>query len=73
MSDGRFALVAAYGHMTYRPNSWNEMAARICCRPPITRLRTKSRTARVSGAENADAPRYFVDDGLELDPEPPQR
>ena len=39
----------------------------------MTRLRTKSRTARVSGAENAEAPRYFDDDGLELDPEPPQR
>jgi hypothetical protein len=73
MSDGRFESVAAYGHITYRPNSWNETATRICCRPSTTRLRTKSRTARVSGAEKAEAPRYFDDDGLELEPDPPQR
>src|SRR5690242_11670469 len=73
MSEGRSAVVAAYGHMTYRPNSWNETATRICWRPPITRLRTKSRTARVSGAAKAARPRYFEEDGVPLEPEPPQR
>jgi hypothetical protein len=33
------------------------MAALICWTPPTTRLLTKSRMTRVSGAENADGPR----------------
>ncbi len=73
MSAGMFAMVAAYGHITTRPYSWNEMEARICWRPWTTRLATKSRTARVSGAEKAARPRKRVEYGLPLEPLPPHR
>ena len=57
MSEGTSVVVAAYGHITNRPNSWNEIEARICCRPSMTRLATRSRIAAVSGAENGAGPR----------------
>ena len=56
------------------PNSWNEIEALICCRPPTTREARKSRTARVSGAENAARPSYVIALGLVLVRPPlPQR
>ena len=36
--------------------SWKVIAARICCRPPTTRLATKSRIAAASGVENGAVP-----------------
>ena len=42
--------------------------------PADTRLLTKSRIARVSGAENADGPRYVSDEVLpDEPPQQPQR
>jgi len=56
--------------MISSPFVWSEMWARICWRPSTTRLFTKSRIARVSGAENGRGPRYVIAD---FDPdEPPQ-
>ena len=48
------------------------MCALICCTPPTTRLLTKLRSRWVSGAENADAPRYVSLLGACRD-EPPQQ
>ena len=47
------------------------MCVRICWTPSTTRLCTKSRMARVSGAENAWAPRYSM--LLRFPDEPPQQ
>ena len=50
------------------------MCVRICCQPPTTRLFTKSRTARVSGAEKGLAPRYMRLAGFfDEPPQQPQR
>ena len=50
---------------------WKSIAAVICWVPPTTRELTKSRTRCVSGAENAEAPRYVSDE--KAPDEPPQQ
>ena len=46
-----------YGQTMSSAYVWKSIATLICWTPPTTRLRTKSRTARVSGALNAAGPR----------------
>ena len=71
MSGGMSVFVWPYGQRISWPFVWNVMWARICWIPFFTRLLTKSRIARVSGAENAFGPRYVSD--AVLPDEPPQQ
>src|ERR1700704_787311 len=68
MSGGTSVFVYPYGQRMSSPLVWNVMWALICWIPPTTRLRTKSRTARTSGADHALGPRYVSDDGLRDEP-----
>src|SRR3954453_7508395 len=67
----RSAVVQPYGHSTSSEYVCQSIAALICWTPPTTRELTKSRTRCVSGAENADGPRYVSDDVVP--DEPPQQ
>ena len=74
MSAGMSAIVAAIGPQHHASELVEARSdVRICWRPSTTRLATKSRMARVSGAEKAARPRKRLENGLLLEPLPPQR